>query len=333
MAAAEPLDVLGIGNAIVDVISHADDAFLQEEGLVKGTMALIDDDAAERLYERIGPAVEISGGSCANSIAGAASLGSRVAYIGRVRDDQLGGIFSHDIRSAGVHYETTPAAAGPGTARCLVMVTPDAQRTMCTYLGASVGLGPSDVDPDLVARASVTYLEGYLWDPPEAKEAYRAAIGAAKAAGRRVAFTLSDPFCVERHRAEFAGLVDNDIDILFANGEEIMALYETDDIDAAIAAVRGRCEVAAITMSERGSLVVTADHVHEVPAAPVREVVDTTGAGDLYAAGFLHAYTRRSPLPECARVGGIAAAEIIGHVGARPEVDLRELVAAATPPA
>jgi sugar/nucleoside kinase (ribokinase family) len=331
MAEGAPLDVLGIGNAIVDVLSHADDGFLAAEGLVKGTMALIDAEAADRLYSRVGPAVEVSGGSCANTIAGAASLGSAVAYIGRVRDDDLGRIFTHDIRAAGVDYSTPPAASGPGTARCLVMVTPDAQRTMCTYLGASVGLGPRDVDPDLVARAAVTYLEGYLWDPPEAKEAFRAAIAAERASAPRVALTLSDPFCVERHRAEFISLVENDVDILFANEDEIVALYESDRIDAAVAAVRGRCAIVAVTRSEKGSMVVTADAVHEVPAAKVDRVVDTTGAGDLYAAGFLHGLTRGAPLPECARIGGIAAAEIISHVGARPEADLAALVAGSGP--
>lgn len=329
MGATGRLDVLGIGNAIVDVLSHAEDAFLTDEGLVKGTMALIDAEAADRLYERIGPAVEVSGGSCANTVAGAAGLGSAVAYVGRVRDDELGRIFTHDIRAAGVEYGTAPATDGPGTARCLVLVSPDAQRTMCTYLGASVGLSPADVDPDLVARADVTYLEGYLWDPPQAKEAFRAAIGAAKAAGRRVALTLSDPFCVERHRDEFRALVENDVDILFANHEELIALYETADLDTAVAAVRGRCPIAAVTRSADGSLVVTADAVHEVAAAPVGHVVDTTGAGDLYAAGFLHALTSGRELPDCARVGGIAAAEIISHVGARPEADLAALVAAA----
>jgi sugar/nucleoside kinase (ribokinase family) len=325
MGSGERLDVLGIGNAIVDVLSHADDDFLRREGLVKGTMALIDADAADRLYGRIGPAVEVSGGSCANTVAGAAGLGSSAAYIGRVRDDELGRIFTHDIRAAGVEYATPPAADGPGTARCMVLVTPDAQRTMCTYLGASVHLGPADVDPDLVARAAITYLEGYLWDPREAKEAFRAAIAAARAAGRRVALTLSDPFCVERHRDEFRALVDDHLDILFANADELTALYETDDLDAAVAAVRGRCEVAAVTRSEHGSLVVTADEVHEVPAAPVDRVVDTTGAGDLYAAGFLHGLCRGRPLVDCARIGGLAAAEIISHVGARPEADLAEL--------
>jgi sugar/nucleoside kinase (ribokinase family) len=328
MADDGPLDVLGIGNAIVDVLSHADDGFLEQEGLVKGTMALIDAETADRLYDRIGPAVEISGGSCANTVAGAASLGSRVAYIGRVRDDQLGAIFTHDIRAAGVDFATRPATEGPGTARCLVMVTPDAQRTMCTYLGASVGLGRADVDPDLVARAQVTYLEGYLWDPPEAKEAFRAAIGAARAAGRRVALTLSDPFCVERHRAEFLALVEDDVDVLFANRDEIMALFEADDLESAIAAVRARAGVTAITLSEHGSLVVSRGEVTAVPAAPAERVVDTTGAGDLYAAGFLHALTEGRPLADCARIGGIAAAEVIGHVGARPEADLRRLVAA-----
>jgi sugar/nucleoside kinase (ribokinase family) len=331
MAEGAPLDVLGIGNAIVDVLSHADDDFLSAEGLVKGTMALIDADAADRLYSRVGPAVEVSGGSCANTIAGAASLGSAVAYIGRVRDDDLGRIFTHDIRAAGVEYATAAASSGPGTARCLVMVTPDAQRTMCTYLGASVGLGPADIDPDLVRRAAVTYLEGYLWDPPEAKEAFRAAIAAAKAAGRRVALTLSDPFCVERHRGEFLSLVENDIDILFANEDEIVALYGAEGVEEAVGALRGRCPIAAVTRSEKGSIVVTDGAVHEVPAARVERVVDTTGAGDLYAAGFLHGLTAGLPLPECARIGGIAAAEIIAHVGARPEADLAALVAGARP--
>ncbi|MEQ9336027.1 MAG: adenosine kinase, partial [Miltoncostaeaceae bacterium] len=260
------MDVVGLGNAIVDVLSRADEVFLIDEGLTKGTMALIDSVAAERLYGRVGPSVEASGGSCANTIAGIAALGGRVGFIGRVRDDELGRIFTHDIRAAGVQYDTPPAGDGATTARCLVMVTPDAQRTMCTYLGASVDLAPGDVDTDLVAGAAVTYLEGYLWDPPEAKEAFRTAMAAAKSAGRRVALTLSDPFCVDRHRDEFRALVDGEVDILFANHEELMALYETDDLDAAIAAVRGRCEVAVVTRSAQGSVVVTADAVHEVPA-------------------------------------------------------------------
>lgn len=321
--------MVGLGNAIVDVLSRADEEFLVDEGLTKGTMALIDSAAAERLYGRVGPAVEASGGSCANTIAGIAALGGRVGFIGRVRDDELGHIFTHDIRAAGVSYSTAPATDGPTTARCLVMVTPDAQRTMCTYLGASVDLAPEDVDTDLIAGAAVTYLEGYLWDPPQAKEAFRTAMAAAKGAGRRVALTLSDPFCVDRHRDEFRELVDGQVDILFANDEELMALYETDDLAAAVAAVRGRCEIAAVTRSAEGSVVVTADAVHEVPAAPVSHVVDTTGAGDLYAAGFLHGLTSGRELADCARLGGIAAAEVIQHFGARPEEDLRALAAAA----
>lgn len=325
---ATPLDVLGIGNAIVDVLSPTDDSALERHALPKGAMTLIDAERAEALYGQMGPGVEVSGGSCANTVAGIASLGGRSAYIGRVRDDELGRIFTHDIRAAGVDYGTPPAGDGPGTARCLIMVTPDAQRTMSTYLGASVELGPEDVDADLVASADVTYLEGYLWDPPRAKEAFRIAMAAAHGAGRRVSFTLSDPFCVERHREEFRALVDDEVDVLFANHHEIEALYEVADTEAAVAAVRGRCEIAVITRSERGSLVVTADAVHEVPAAPVERVVDTTGAGDLFAAGFLFGLTRGRPLPECARIGAIAAAEVISHYGARPEVRLATLLGA-----
>jgi sugar/nucleoside kinase (ribokinase family) len=316
------LDVLGIGNAIVDVLAHADDGFLAEHALPKGAMTLIDAAGADRLYAAMGPGVEVSGGSCANTVVGAASLGSRVAYIGKVRDDELGRIFAHDIRAAGVHFATPPADGGPATARCLILVTPDAQRTMCTNLGACVELGPEDVDRDLVASAAVTYLEGYLWDPPRAKEAFRVVMAAASEAGRRVALTLSDPFCVERHRDEFRQLVDGPVDVLFANEHEIAALYEAPDLETAVAAVRGRCEIAVVTRSERGCLVVTAEAVHEVPAAPVERVVDTTGAGDLFAGGFLHGLTRGRPLPECARTGAAAAAEVISHFGARPETSL-----------
>jgi sugar/nucleoside kinase (ribokinase family) len=324
MADGAALDVLGIGNAIVDVLSHADEGFLAEHDLPKGAMTLIDAERADRLYGAMGPGIEVSGGSCANTVVGAASLGSRVAYVGKVRDDQLGGIFAHDIRAAGVGFATPSASDGPGTARCLILVTPDAQRTMCTYLGACVELGPEDVDRDLVAGAAVTYLEGYLWDPPRAKEAFRVAMDTARQAGRRVALTLSDPFCVERHRGEFLELVDGPVDVLFANEHEIAALYET-DVDDAVAAVRGRCEVAVVTRSERGSLVVTADGVEEVPAVPVERVVDTTGAGDLFAGGFLHGLTRGMALAECARLGGVVAAEVISHFGARPETDLADL--------
>ena len=320
------LDVLGIGNAIVDVLAATDDDTLVLHDLPKGGMTLIDADRADALYSLMGPGVEVSGGSCANTVAGIASLGGSAAYIGKVRDDELGRIFTHDIRAAGVAFETPAAQDGPGTARSLIMVTPDAQRTMSTYLGASVELGPDDVAPDLVASAAVTYLEGYLWDPPQAKEAFRIAMAVAHGAGRRVAFTLSDPFCVDRHREEFCALVDHEVDILFANQHEIEALYETDGVDEAVAAVRGRCEIAVVTRSEDGSLVVTADEVHAVPAVPIERVVNTTGAGDLFAAGFLHGLTTGRALPECARIGAIAAAEVISHYGARPESRLSTLV-------
>ena len=320
------IDVVGIGNAIVDVLSHADDAAIAGLGLAKGAMTLVDAADADRLYGRTGPAVESSGGSAANTIAGLASLGGRGAYVGKVRDDDLGRIFAHDLRALGVRFDTAPAAAGPGTARCLVLVSPDAQRTMATYLGACVGLGPDDVDEDLVAAAKVTYLEGYLWDPPGAKQAFRKAIAAARAAGRRVALSLSDAFCVERWRDEFLDLLDGSVDILFANETEIVSLFEASDFDAALQKARGRVPLAALTRSAKGSVVLAGDEVHIVDAAPVSRVVDTTGAGDLYAAGFLFGLTRDLPPATCARLGGIAAAEVISHVGARPETALSGLV-------
>jgi sugar/nucleoside kinase (ribokinase family) len=323
------LDVLGIGNAIVDVLAHCEDAFLESEGLVKGSMNLIEVAQSDALYERMGPGVEVSGGAAANSMAGIASFGGRAAYIGKIRDDQLGAVFTHDIRAAGVHFDTPVAPDGPPTARSLILVTPDAHRTMSTYLGAAVELGPEDVDTDLVARCSVTYLEGYLWDKPRAKDAFRVAMAAARAAGRRVSLTLSDSFCVERHRAEFNALVDDQVDILFANQEEILSLTQTRDLRAAVAAVRGRPEIIVVTRSERGSMVVTAEDTVEVPAAPLERLVDTTGAGDLYAAGFLHGFTTGRPLAECAALGSLAAAEVISHLGARPQTDLAALAAAA----
>lgn len=326
------LDLLGIGNAIVDVLSRADEASLAGWGLEKGTMTLIDAGQAEVLYAATGPGVEVSGGSCANTIAGAASLGARVGYIGKVRDDELGRTFAHDLRAAGVSFRTPAASDGPGTARCLIVVTPDAQRTMGTYLGASAELGPDDVDEALVASAAITYLEGYLWDPPAAKEAFRKAVEIARGAGRRVALTLSDPFCVERHRDEFSELIADGVDVLFANEAELVSLVQAASFDEAVAAVRGRCEVVAVTRSELGSVVITADDVQAVPAAAVEHLIDTTGAGDLYAAGFLHGLTAGRPLPECAWLGAVAAAEVISHFGARPQVSLAELAAAAPRP-
>jgi sugar/nucleoside kinase (ribokinase family) len=319
------IDVVGIGNAIVDVIAHADERFLAEESLSKGAMTLIDAERADALYRRMGPAIESSGGSAGNTMAGIASLGGRGGYIGKVRDDLLGEVYRHDITAIGVRFDTPAAALGPGTARCLIMVTPDGQRTMATYLGACVELGPEDIDRGLIESAQVTYLEGYLFDPPRAQEAFRAAAALAHRAGRRVALSLSDPFCVGRHRAAFHKLVMGEVDILFANEAEICSLYETEDFDAAAAAVRGHVAVAALTRSETGSVVVAGNDTHAVGAAPVARVVDTTGAGDLYAAGFLYGLTRGLPLPECGAIGSLCAAEIIGHVGARPEVALSEL--------
>ena len=319
-------DVLGIGNAIVDVLAHADDQFINENGLTKGTMSLIDEDMAESVYDKMGPGIECSGGSAANTIAALASLGSSGAFIGKVKDDQLGKVFRHDITSLGIAFETAPDNDGKSTARCMIHVTPDAQRTMQTFLGACVDLGPDDIDEDIVVAARVTYLEGYLWDPDHAKQAFRKAARAAEQAGRQVSLSLSDPFCVDRHRDDFLDLVKNHVNILFANEEEIMSLYQVENFDEALQAIRGDCDIAALTRSEKGSVVVRGDEVHIVDAQPVERVVDTTGAGDAYAAGFLHGLTADKPLDECARIGGICSAEVISHVGARPDVSLKDLV-------
>jgi sugar/nucleoside kinase (ribokinase family) len=323
------IDVVGIGNAIVDVIAHADDGFLAREALVKGAMTLIDAPRAEALYRMMGPAIEASGGSAGNTIAGIASLGGKGAYIGKVRDDLLGQVFRHDITAIGVRYDTEAATSGPGTARCLILVTPDGQRTMNTYLGACVDLSPADIDPEIIAAAQITYLEGYLFDPPQAQDAFRRAAAISHAAGRRVALSLSDPFCVGRHRAAFRDLVGGHIDVLFANEAEICSLYETDDFAAAAAAVRGQVAIAALTRSAAGSLILGDGAEHRVAAVPVARVVDTTGAGDLYASGFLYGLTRGLPLPVCGEIGSLCAAEIISHFGARPEVDLSQLLAEA----
>jgi sugar/nucleoside kinase (ribokinase family) len=322
------LDVVGIGNAIVDVLSHAEESYLTRHDLAKGTMRLIDADEAERLYAEMGPAVECSGGSAANTTAGLASFGGKAAFVGKTCDDQLGVIFGHDLRATGVEFETAMTSDGAATARCLIFVTPDAQRTMNTFLGACAELGPDDIDPATVARAQVTYLEGYLWDPPAAKDAFRKAMHLAHQAGRKVALTLSDPFCVERWRGEFLDLVEREVDILFANEEELKSLYSVDDFDDALQAARGHCEVAALTRSEKGSVVLTDHEIHVIDAEPVSQVVDTTGAGDLYAAGFLYGLTRDQDLRTCAILGGVAAAEVIGHFGARPERPLAELARA-----
>lgn len=319
-------DVVGIGNAIVDVLVQADDRFLGDHGLTKGTMALIDEAQAERLYASVGPGLETSGGSAANTLAGIAQLGGRAAFIGRVRDDQLGGIFSHDIRSVGATFTTPPASSGPSTARCLILVTPDAQRTMCTYLGASVNLDPADLDLELVAQAQVLYLEGYLWDSDEAKQAFLAAAEVARSHGGQVALSLSDAFCVDRHRRSFQELVDGHVDLLFANEMEITSLYEANSFEEAVEQVRGRCRVAALTRSEAGSLVLSGEE--SIPIAPVRlgELVDTTGAGDLYAAGFLYGYTRGESLERCGQLGSLCAGQVVTQLGPRPHASLPQLV-------
>jgi sugar/nucleoside kinase (ribokinase family) len=323
----KPLDVLAIGNAIVDVIATADDAFLTAQSLDKGSMRLIDAAEAERLYGVMGPGREVSGGSGANAAAGIAALGGNVAFIGRVADDQLGQVFAHDIRAAGVDYLTPFADSGNPTARCLILVTPDAQRTMNTFLGASQDLTEADVDYGLVAQAGITYLEGYLWDPPAPRAAMARALGVARDNGRKVAFTLSDAFCVERHRDDFLMLANGKVDVLFANEVEIKSLFRTDDFDTAIRAIQGRLPIAVVTRSEKGALVVTPDGTVAVPAAPVDRIVDTTGAGDLFAAGFLAGLARGRSHADCARLGAVAAAEVISHYGARPEADLKALTA------
>ncbi|MBL6941594.1 MAG: adenosine kinase, partial [Rhodospirillales bacterium] len=304
-------DVVGIGNAIVDVLAHANDQFINENNLIKGTMSLVDEETAQSVYGKMGPGIECSGGSAANTIAALASLGSKGAFIGKVRDDQLGEVFRHDITALGITFETEAARNGASTARCMIHVTPDAQRTMQTFLGACVDLGPDDIDEEIITAAAVTYLEGYLWDPDHAKQAFRKAAKAAEQAGRQVALSLSDPFCVDRHRDDFLDLVKNHVNVVFANEEEVMSLYQVENFDEALQLVRADCDIAALTRSEKGSVIVRGDEVHIVDAEPADPVVDTTGAGDAYAAGFLHGLTTGKPLDVCARLGGIAAAEVI----------------------
>lgn len=318
-------DVVGIGNAIVDVISQECEEFISDHGLVRGAMTLVDADRATQLYAMMSPAIETSGGSAANTVAGLASFGADVAYIGKVRDDQLGEVFAHDIRAVGVDFDVVPGTDGPPTARCLIVVTPDAARTMNTFLGISSHLHPDDIDTALVESAQVLYCEGYIWDIELTKTAIRKAVDTARAAGNKVSFTLSDSFCVERHHDEWLELVDGPIDILFGNEAEIATLYRTDDFDEAVDIVQGRCEITCLTRGPAGSVIVTPDRVIEIAAEPVDHVVDTTGAGDLYASGFLYGYTRGLDLETCGRLASIAAAEIISHVGARPAVPLSSL--------
>jgi sugar/nucleoside kinase (ribokinase family) len=329
---ATDLDVLGLGNAIVDVVCEADDRMLERLDLAKGTMTLVDQARIAELYGGIGPAVEMSGGSCANTMAALASLGARAADVGKVQRDQLGEVFGHDIRASGVAFHTRPLEGGPPTARCLVLVTPDAQRTMATYLGACVELGPDDVDETQVAAARITYLEGYLWDRPNAKEACLKAARLAHRHGRQIALTLSDPFCVARWRAEFADLIAHHVDILIANEVEVCSLYGADSFDDVVDLARSRSRIAALTRGAKGSVVVAGDETHVVEAAPITALVDTTGAGDLYAAGLLYGLTHDLPLPACGRLANLSAAHILGHYGARAAGPLEPLVAAATAP-
>ena len=313
------LDVVGIGNAIVDVIASAHEDFLIEHGMDKGAMMLIDEMRAEKIYAAMGPSLISSGGSAGNTVAGIASLGGKTGYIGKVRNDELGRAFRHDITAVGAKFPTPAATEGPATARCLVLVTPDTQRTMNTFLGACVNLTPHDIDEELVRSAQVTYLEGYLYDMPTAQNAFHKASEIAHAAGRKVALSLSDTFCVKRHHAAFTKLVDHHVDVLFGNDAEIGALLETERIEDAVSALRDLTDLAVITCGKNGSIIVTHDEVIEVAATPDVKVVDTTGAGDLYAAGFLHGLTRGASLAECGRLGSDVAGRIISHVGARPQ--------------
>jgi sugar/nucleoside kinase (ribokinase family) len=322
MAQAE-YDVLGIGNAIVDVIARVDDAFIARHGLVKGSMNLIDEPRAVELYDGMGPAIEISGGSAGNTVAGVASFGGRAAYFGKVKDDQLGEVYRHDMRAQGVRFDSAAAKDGPATARSFILVTPEGERTMNTYLGACVNLNTADIDAAIVSAAQVTYMEGYLWDKPTAKDAFKLAAKIARQAGRMTSITLSDSFCVERHRASFLELIRHDIDIVFANETEIKSLYQTQNFDGALQAIRRDCPIAVLTRSAAGCVVARGEEIHSATAYPVNKVVDVTGAGDLFAAGFLFGFTHGKSLPRCAQLGALAAAEVISHIGARPEVGLK----------
>ena len=323
-------DVLCIGNAIVDIIARCDEAFLVDNGIVRGAMNLIDAGRAELLYARMGPAIEASGGSAGNTAAGLASFGARAAYCGKVADDHLGRIYAHDIRAQGVAFDTPPLVGGAPTARSMIFVTPDGERSMNTYLGASVELGPDDVAEDAVRAAKVTYFEGYLWDPPRAKEAIRLAASHAHAAGREVAMTLSDPFCVDRYRDEFLDLMrSGTVNIVFANDHEIKSLYQTSSFEAALEAIRKDCKIAAVTRSEKGSVIVRGDETVWIEAMPIEELVDTTGAGDLYAAGFLYGYTAGLDLKRCGDLGSLAAGLVIQQIGPRPRQNLRQEAQAA----
>ncbi len=318
-------DVTGIGSAIVDIIARCDDAFITAQGLQKGTMRLIDASEVERLYGLMGPAVEVSGGTVPNTCTGLASFGGKAAFIGKIAEDQFGHVFGHDLRAIGVTFQTQPVKDSAPTARCLILVTPDGERTMNTYLGAAAELSTAEIDAGLIRDSKVLYLEGYSFDGPKAKEAFYEAALIARGNGTTVALTLSDPFCVERHRQAFHDFIKAGVDLLFANKREIMSLYQTDTLEEACARVRQDCKLSVVTRSEKGSVIITPEHTVEVAAEPVAHVVDTTGAGDLYAAGFLFGHARGMELARCGRLASIAAAEVISHIGPRPEVSLAGL--------
>jgi sugar/nucleoside kinase (ribokinase family) len=322
-------DVLGIGNAIFDVLVQTDEGFLAARGMTKGGMALIDEARATSIYRDMGPATEMSGGSAANTIVGVANLGARAAYVGKVRDDQIGRLYTHDIRAAGVAFETRPASDGPATGCSYILVTPDGERTMNTYLGAAQELMPDDIDAAQVAASAIVYLEGYLWDPKNAKDAFVKAATIAHDAGRQVALTLSDSFCVDRYRGEFLDLMrSGTVDLVFANEAELHSLYQTSDFDTALTQWRSDTKLGVVTRSEKGCLVASYDGVTAVPAFPIDRIVDTTGAGDLFAAGFLFGLVRGAGFENAGRLGALAAAEVIQHIGARPQVSLKELAKA-----
>jgi len=324
---AAKYDVLGIGNAIFDVLVQTDEGFLAAHGMAKGGMALIDEARAASIYREMGPATEMSGGSAANTIVGLANFGARTAYVGKVRDDQIGRLYSHDIRAAGVAFETPPAASGPATGCSYILVTPDGERTMNTYLGAAQELMPDDIDPAQVAAAAILYLEGYLWDPKNAKEAFVKASTIAHGAGRQVALTLSDAFCIDRYRGEFLDLMrGGTVDLVFANEAELHALYQTSDFDTALTQLRADVRLGVVTRGAKGCVVVSKDDIAMVPAFPIERLVDTTGAGDLFAAGFLFGLVRGASFETAGRLGALAAAEIIQHIGARPQTSLKQLV-------
>jgi sugar/nucleoside kinase (ribokinase family) len=319
-------DVLGIGNAIFDVLVQTDEGFLVRHGMTKGGMALIDEPRAAAIYKDMGPATEMSGGSAANTIVGIASLGARTAYVGKVKADQIGGLYSHDIRAAGVAFETRAASGGPATGCSYILVTPDGERTMNTYLGAAQELMPSDIDQAQIAASHIVYLEGYLWDPKSAKEAFVKAAGIAHGAGRQVALTLSDSFCVDRYRDEFIDFMrKGTVDVVFANEAEMHSLYQTSDFDTALGQLRADTKLGVVTRSEKGCVVASKDSVVAVPASPIQQLVDTTGAGDLFAAGFLFGLVRNAGFEAAGRLGALAAAEVIQHIGARPQVSLKQL--------